>query len=64
MGRRLSRLSPAHSEQVVEFWRALLATHDIQVKLNPERDRLSVVQAGRASGTNDKLHSAPKISIQ
>ena len=41
---QLELIAPAHSEQVVEFWRALLAMHEVQVKLDRERHRLSVLQ--------------------
>jgi hypothetical protein len=41
---QLELIAPAHSEQVVEFWRALLAMHDTQAKLDRERYRLSVLQ--------------------
>jgi len=37
-------IAPAHSEQVVEFWRALLAMHEVQAKLDQERHRLSAIQ--------------------
>jgi len=37
-------IAPAHDEQVVEFWRALLAMHEVQVKLDRERHRLTVMQ--------------------
>ena len=39
--RQLEIIAPAHSEQEVEFWRALLAMHEVQVKLLRERYRLS-----------------------
>jgi hypothetical protein len=40
---QLELIAPAHSEQVVEFWRALLAMQTVQVKLGRERHRLSVL---------------------
>ena len=41
---QLDLIAPAHDEQVVEFWRALLAMHTVQAKLDQERHRLSVIQ--------------------
>ena len=41
---QLELIAPAHSEQVVEFWRALLAMQTVQAKLDQERHRLSVLQ--------------------
>jgi hypothetical protein len=42
---QLELIAPAHSEQVVEFWRALLDMQTVQAKLDQERHRLSVLQA-------------------
>jgi hypothetical protein len=39
---QLELIAPAYSEQVVEFWCALLAMHEVQVKLDRERHRLTV----------------------
>jgi len=41
---QLELIAPANSEQVVEFWRALLAMHEVQAKLDQERHRLTVIQ--------------------
>jgi len=41
---QLELIAPAHSEQVVEFWRALLDMQTVQAKLDRERHRLSVIQ--------------------
>ncbi|MGD0500853.1 MAG: hypothetical protein ABSC23_20765 [Bryobacteraceae bacterium] len=41
---QLELIAPAHSEQVVEFWRALLDMQTVQAKLGQERYRLSVLQ--------------------
>jgi hypothetical protein len=41
---QLEVIAPAHAEEVVELWRAVLDMHDIQVKLARERYRLSVLQ--------------------
>jgi len=42
--RQLAIIAPAQSEQVVDFWRALLDMHEVQVKLVRERYRLSMLQ--------------------
>ena len=41
---QLEIVAPAQTEEVVELWRALLAMHEVQVKLVRERYRLSVLQ--------------------
>ena len=41
---QLELIAPTHSEQVVEFWRALLDMQTVQAKLGRERHRLSVLQ--------------------
>jgi hypothetical protein len=41
---QLEVIAPEQPEDVVEFWRALLAMHEVQVKLVRERYRLSVLQ--------------------
>jgi hypothetical protein len=41
---QLELIAPAQTEQVVEFWRALLNMHDVQAKLVRERYRLSVLR--------------------
>jgi len=41
---QLELIAPAHSEQVVEFWRALLAMQTVQAKLDRERHRLLVIR--------------------
>jgi hypothetical protein len=41
---QLELIAPAHDEQVVEFWRALLAMQTVQAKLERERHRLSAMQ--------------------
>ena len=43
-GNQLELIAPAHDEHIVEFWRALLAMHEVQVKLGRERHRLSALQ--------------------
>lgn len=42
--RQLELITPAHDEQAVELWRALLDMHDVQAKLVRERYRLSALQ--------------------
>jgi hypothetical protein len=41
---QLEIIAPAHDEQVVEFWRALLDMHEVQAKLVRERYRLSILK--------------------
>jgi hypothetical protein len=42
---QLELIAPAHSEQVVEFWRALLDMQTVQAKLGRERHRLTAMQS-------------------
>lgn len=41
---QLEIIAPAHSEEEVDFWRAMLAMHEVQVKLVRERYRLSTIR--------------------
>jgi len=42
---QLANIAPAHTEEVVELWRALLYMHEVQATLLRERFRLSVVNS-------------------
>ena len=41
---QLELIAPAHDEQVVGLWRALIAMQTVQAKLGRERHRLTVMQ--------------------
>lgn len=42
--RQLELIAPSQSEQVVEFWRALVDVQTVQAKLCTERYRLSTIR--------------------
>ena len=44
---QIANVAPAHAEETVELWRALLHMHEVQATLLRERFRLSVLNSYR-----------------